>query len=86
MKMTAIRSSNFRRMLASALMATSAIMGMNLSGCVTYLDSRIAGRRMCEKKAVFIVVANTNFCAVCSSKDTAGISIEPNIFVSDMST
>ena len=50
MKMTAIRSSNFRRMLASALMATSAIMGMNLSGCVTYLDSRIAGRRMCEKK------------------------------------
>ena len=44
MKMTAIRSSNFRRMLASALMATSAIMGMNLSGCVTYLDSRIAGR------------------------------------------
>ena len=84
MKMTAIRSSNFRSMLASALMATSAIMGMNLSGCVTYLDSRIAGRRMCEKKAVFIVVAN--FCAVCSSKDTAGISIEPNIFVSDMST
>lgn len=85
MKMTAIRSSNFRSMLASALMATSAIMGMNLSGCVTYLDSRIAGRRMCAK-AVFIVVANTNFCAVCSSKDTAGISIEPKIFVSDMST